>query len=70
MKDPQAWTTGWGWTVGAGGGIRWAKGAKGENWDNCNRITIIKKEEEKKPQIRQTAKSRNLQINVLLLNDL
>ena len=34
MNDPRTRKAVWGWTVGAGG--RWAKG---ENWDNCNRIT-------------------------------
>ena len=46
MNDPWTWTTDWGMTGRASSGLDWWR-AKGENWDNCNRITIkylIKKE--------------------------
>ena len=36
MKSPWAQTIVWGWTVGAGGGLR------GKNWDNCNTINKYK----------------------------
>ena len=42
MNDPWAWTTVWGLTVGAGGGIR-GGGQRWKNWDNHNRITIKKR---------------------------
>ena len=39
MSDPLIWTTGWGLTVGAGGGVRRGE-QRGENWDKCNRTKI------------------------------
>ena len=42
MNDPWTWTTVWGLTVGAGGGIR-GGGQRWKNWDNHNRITIKKR---------------------------
>ena len=39
MHDPWAWTKVWELTVGTGGGLG-IGGQSGENWDNCNRITI------------------------------
>ena len=39
MNDPWTWTTVWGLTVGAGGGMG-RGGQKGKKWDNCYRITI------------------------------
>ena len=41
MNDPWAWTTLWGWTVGAGGGLE-EGGQKEKKWDTCSRITIKK----------------------------
>ena len=43
MNDPWTWTTVWGWTVRAGGGLG-RQGHRGENWDNCDRINKQKKE--------------------------
>ena len=37
-NDPWTWTTVWELTVGAGGEM--GRGKKGENWDNCSRVTI------------------------------
>ena len=42
MNDPQVWTTVWGLTVGAGGGMG-KGGQREENWDDYNRITIKNK---------------------------
>ena len=39
MNDPWTWTTVWELTVGVGRCDGWRR-AKGENWDNYNRITI------------------------------
>ena len=39
MNDPQTWTTVWELTAGAGAGMG-GGGQRGENWDNCNRMTI------------------------------
>ena len=39
MNDPWIWTTGWGLTVGVGGGLG-GGGQRGKNGDSCNRITI------------------------------
>ena len=39
MPDLQTWTTVWGLTVGAGGGMGGGE-QMGKNRDNCNRITI------------------------------
>ena len=41
MEDPWTFTAVWGLTVGGGQGAGQRR-AKGENWDNCNRITILK----------------------------
>ena len=38
MNDPWTWTTVWGLTVGAGGGMG-RGGQREKNWYNCNRIT-------------------------------
>ena len=40
IHDPWTWTALWGLTTGVGDGL--GGRGKGENWDNCNRITIIK----------------------------
>ena len=40
MYDPWTWTTGWGLTVGVGGGLGQGE-QRGKDWDNCNRTTII-----------------------------
>ena len=37
MNDPWTWTTGWGLTVGVGGGL--GGDQRDKNWDNCNRTT-------------------------------
>ena len=37
MNDPGTWTTVWGLSVGAGGGLG-RGGQRGKNWDNCSRI--------------------------------
>ena len=42
MNDPWAWTIGWRLSVGREQG---QGTATGENWDNCNRTTILKKKE-------------------------
>ena len=42
INDPWTWTVVWGLTVGVGGEAGWRK-AKGENWNNCNRIRIKNK---------------------------
>ena len=39
MNEPWTWTTMWELTVGVGVGMG-GGGQRGENWDNCNRITI------------------------------
>ena len=39
MDDTWTWATGWGLTVGVGGGLARGK-KKGKNWDNCNRTTV------------------------------
>ena len=39
MNDTWTWTMVLELTVGAGGGVG-GGGQRGENWDNCNRITI------------------------------
>ena len=39
MNDPQTWTTGWGLTLGIGGGMG-RGGQRGKNWDDCNSTTI------------------------------
>ena len=39
MNDPWTWTPVWELTVGVGVGMRRGQ-QKGENWENCNRITI------------------------------
>ena len=41
MNDPHTWTTVWGLTMGADGGMG-SRGQSGKNWDSCNRITIKK----------------------------
>ena len=43
MNDSWTWTMVWGLTVGVGDGLG-GGGKRREHWDNCNRITIIKKE--------------------------
>ena len=47
MNDPQTRTTGWGLTVGAGGGLG-GGGQRGKNWDTCNGINMNFKKEKKK----------------------
>ena len=37
MNDQWTWTMGWGWTVGTQDRVGQRR-AKGENWDNYNRI--------------------------------
>ena len=49
MNGPQTWTAVWEWTVGAGGGMG-GGGHRGESWDKCNRITVLKKEDYLKNQ--------------------
>ena len=39
MNDPLTWTTVWGLTVEAGGGLV-RGGQRGKNWNNYKRITI------------------------------
>ena len=43
MNDPWTWTTVWGLTTGAGGGLG-GGGQRGKNWGNCNRIAIKNKD--------------------------
>ena len=40
MSDPWTWTQVWELTVGVGRRGDGQRRAKGEDWDNCNRITI------------------------------